>query len=258
MVLMTLDDGEALFGRYIGAMGYDTLAYHPDLGTAKRPDYLISDGNRRVVVEVESFNTPPLSADHPRSGFVSMTPKLRAIRDKISAGAKQLKNIKDYPLVVVLANPHNSWVPLDGAMFLGALFGDMQFSFLPDSESGVFHAGRNGRLHVTEPDGSTHGNHPYLSAVAVLRASYSQDAWSAAMTQSEEAGYVEPLALLREANRLMAQQCETASGEIGLDVYETVSQSAIPLPRDIFSGPNDTRWGIIDNYRYGQISGPLG
>jgi len=81
MVSMALDDGEALFERYLKASGYEIVAYHPDLDTQKRPDYLISAGNKHVVVEVESFNTPPLSTDHPRSGFVSMTPKLRAIRD---------------------------------------------------------------------------------------------------------------------------------------------------------------------------------
>jgi len=215
MVFMAHDDGEALFERYLEASGYDIVAYHPDLGTQKRPDYLISARHKHVVVEVESFNTPPLSADHPRSGFFSMTPKLRAVRDKVSAGAKQLKGIRDYPLVVVLANPRNSWVPLEGAMFLGALFGDMQYSFTPDGD-GIFHAGRNGRLHITKPDGSTHGNHPYLSAVAVLRLCYSHDVWVAAMSQSQDAGYTEPLALLREANRLVTQQDEIATKEFAL------------------------------------------
>jgi len=33
-----------------------------------------------------------------------MTPKLRAVRNKTTAGAEQLKGIEGYPLVVVLAN----------------------------------------------------------------------------------------------------------------------------------------------------------
>jgi len=140
-------------------------------------------------------------------------------------------------------------------MFIGALFGDMQYSFTPDGDDGIFHAGRNGRLHVTEPDGSTHGNHSYLSAVAVLRFCYSQDIWAAAMLQSQDTGYIEPLALLREANRLVAQQSEITARGTCLDVYETVSRSAIPLRRDIFIGPDDTRWGIIGGDRYGQIGG---
>jgi hypothetical protein len=172
MVVVRSDPGEALFERYLKANGYDVLAYEPDHGTAKRPDYLIRAAGHEVVVEVESFNTRPMPLT-PRSGFVNMTPKLKKVRNKITAGAEQLKGIEHRPLVVVLANPRNSWVPLEGPMFIGALFGDSQASFAPDGEL-FFHSGRNGRLHVKEPDGSVRGNHPYLSAVAVLRFVYPQ------------------------------------------------------------------------------------
>jgi len=169
------DPGEALFERYLKANGYDVVAYEPDLGTTKRPDYLVRAAGQDVVVEVESFNTPPMPLT-PRSGFVNMTPKLKTVRNKITAGAEQLKGIEGHPLVVVLANPRNSWVPLVGPVFIGALFGDSQVSFTADGEL-YFHSGRNGRLHVKEPDGSVRGNHRYLSAVAVLRLVYPQAAY---------------------------------------------------------------------------------
>lgn len=38
---VTSDPGEALFERYLKANGYDILAYERDLGTPKRPDYLV-------------------------------------------------------------------------------------------------------------------------------------------------------------------------------------------------------------------------
>ena len=87
---MRTDLGEALFERYLNANGYDVFAYEPDLGTTKRPDYLVRAAGRHVVVEVESFNTPPMPLT-PRSGFVIMTPKLKAVQNKITAGAQQLK-----------------------------------------------------------------------------------------------------------------------------------------------------------------------
>lgn len=37
-----------------------------------------------------------------------------------TAGAEQVKGIEGYPLVVVLANPQKSWVPLEGLIFIGA------------------------------------------------------------------------------------------------------------------------------------------
>ncbi|MFZ0227476.1 MAG: hypothetical protein WAL41_11130 [Mycobacterium sp.] len=98
------DPGEALFRRYLDEAGYEILAYEPDLGTPKRPDFLICADGREVVVEVESFGTPPMPVT-PRSGFVSMAPQLKAVRNKVSAGAAQLRGIEGYPLIVVLANP---------------------------------------------------------------------------------------------------------------------------------------------------------
>jgi hypothetical protein len=256
MVAMTTDPGEALFERYLKANGYDVLAYEPDLGTTKRPDYLVRAAGKEVVVEVESFNTPPIPLT-PRSGFVNMTPKLKTVRNKITAGAEQLKGIEGYPLVVVLANPRNSWVPLEGPLFIGALFGDSQVSFAPDGEL-FFHSGRNGRLHVKEPGGSVRGNHPYLSAVAVLRFVYPQAAWAAAMQQSQDAGNTNPLAILREAHHLLGQRSEAGAEAICLDVYESLSESAVSMHREVFAGPHDTRWGITSPGQYGQVTRPLG
>ena len=253
MIAVPADPGETMFKRYLTANGYDILAYEPDLGTAKRPDFHVRALGHEFIVEVESFNTPPMPLT-PRSGAVSMAPRLKAVRNKIKAGAEQLKGIEGYPLVVVLANPRNSWVPLEGPMFIGALFGDMQVSFAPGG--GIFfHAGRNGRLQVTEPDGSVHGNHPYLSAVAVLRFVYPQAAWAAAMRQSQEVG---PLAIVRGANQLLAEQGDTAATAVCLDVFESVSETAVPLPREIFAGPNDTRWGVSNPGQYGQLAGVSG
>jgi hypothetical protein len=246
--------GEALFERYLHANGYDILAYERDLGTPKRPDYFIRAKGHEIVVEVESFNTPPMPLT-PRSGAVSMVPQLKAVRNKISAGAKQLKGIEDYPLVVVLANPRNSWVPLEGPVFIGALFGDSQVSFAPDGAL-FFHSGRNGRLHVKEPDGSVRGNHPHLSAAAVLRFIYPQAAWTIAMQQGQEAGNTNPIAIVREAHHLLGQQGKAAAEAVCLDVYESLSETAVPLPREVLSGPYDTRWGITSPGQYGQLAGP--
>jgi hypothetical protein len=57
-IVSTLTDpGGLLFEHYLAGRGYESLAYEPDLGTRKRPDYLIQAGGHEVVVEVESLNT---------------------------------------------------------------------------------------------------------------------------------------------------------------------------------------------------------
>jgi hypothetical protein len=89
------------------------------------------------------------------------------------AGRRRCRKLGFYPSRVT------AWAA-EGPVFIGALFGDSQVSFTPDGEP-YFHSGRNGRLHVKEPDGSVRGNHPYLSAVAVLRLVHPLAAWAVAM-----------------------------------------------------------------------------
>lgn len=183
MVPMATDPGEALFERYLDAHGYEILAYEPDLGTAKRPDYLVRFSGSEFVVEVKSFDTPPLAPASSPSGFTPL-PSLTAVRNKISTGASQLKGITGYPLVVVLTNPRMSPVPLVPAMVISAMYGDQQVSF-PENDELMWSTGRNGRLHVDEPDGSVRGSHPYLSAVCVLRVAHAEDARVVAWLRGE-------------------------------------------------------------------------
>lgn len=139
----------------------------------EKPDYLIRAAGHELVVEVKSFNTPPMPLSSP-SGFVR-APELKAVRRKISEAAAQLKDIDGYPVVVVLTNPRRSWVPLAADQVIDAMYGDKVVMF---DEHGKlqWRTGRNGRLHVDEPDDSVRGSHPHLSAVAVLRHTNAQDA----------------------------------------------------------------------------------
>ncbi|HTJ67277.1 MAG TPA: hypothetical protein VL551_07090 [Actinospica sp.] len=249
------DDGERLFKRYAEANGYEMLAYEPDLGTDKRPDYLIRAGDRDLVVEVESF--VQATAWPTYNGAINMKPYLTRVRDKIKNGADQLKGIGGYPLVVVLANPANAYLPLDGAMFFGAMYGDLEVTF--EEGGGLrMQTGRNGRMHVDEPDGSSRGHHPHVSAIAVLRTTYTEDAHTAAILEAQSKGYTNPIAAVRFALQSLADLDETSDEIVCLDVFETVSQSAVPLAREALAGPYDSRWGQVSPGRYGRIHPPTG
>jgi len=65
-----------------------------------------------------------------------------------------------------------------------------------------------------------------------------------------------PPAILREAEHLQGQRGEAAAESICLDVSECLSDSAVPLPREVLAGPHDTRWGITSPGQYGQVEGP--
>ncbi|MGH3589631.1 MAG: hypothetical protein ACRDQV_14175 [Pseudonocardiaceae bacterium] len=244
---MTTDPAELLFERYLAEHGYEVLSYEVDLGTRKRPDYLIRVGGHEVVVEVESFNTQ-LRQPGP-GGFVAL-PDLKVVRRKITAGAEQLKGIGKYPLVVLLVNPQRLPLPLASDQMIAAMYGNQVVTFTDDGLQ--WRTGRNGRLRVDEPDGSVRGNHPYLSAVAVLRCSYAEDAWATAWLRQRGTEYTNAVAAYAQA-LTRAERAGLHGEAVSLDVFETVSEAAVALPRVVFDGPTDTRWGKISEGQYGPL-----
>jgi hypothetical protein len=249
---VTGDPGEELFERYIEQRGYSVLDYHPDLGTAKRPDYLVRADGTDVVVEVESFKTAVVRAPTEPGGSAALS-DLRPVRNKISTGAEQLEGISGYPLIVVIVNPYHIAVPLVPSHLVAAMYGDLAFEFLSGGAQ-QWSLGRNGRLHVGEPDGTSHGNHPYLSAVGVLRAGSGLDLKIVADLRSKT-GTGNPLQIVAQA--LSGDGSTQVQREaLSLDVFETVSDAALAVPRTIFNGWGDTRWGRVSPGHYGPIASP--
>lgn len=252
MASMTKDPGELLFERYLAEHGGEILAYEPDLGTSKRPDYLVRVAGQEVVVEVKSFDTQ-LRLPVPGPGGFVPGPPFNAVRKKITVAAEQLKGISPYPLVVVLANPGHLPLPLSANQMIAAMYGDHEVTFTDDGLQ--WRTGRNGRLHVDEPDGTVRGNHPYLSAVAVLRCTDAADAWATAWLQRDGGSHPNVFAAYTAA-LTRAEQSGVHGDTVSLDVFETVSEAAVPLPRNVFTGPTDTRWGRISEGRYGPLVPP--
>lgn len=250
---MTTDLAELMFEHYLAEHGYEILSYEGDLGTRKRPDYLVRRDGHEVVVEVESFNTQLRQPVGGPGGFVAL-PGLKVVRQKITAGAEQLKGIGKCPLVVVLVNPQRLLLPLAPDQMIAAMYGDQVVTFAEDGLQ--WRTGRNGRLRVDEPDGSARGNHPYLSAVAVLRGSYAEDAWVTAWLRQHDTEYPNAIAAYAEA-LTRAERAGVGDEAVSLDVFETVSEAAVVLPRVVFDGPTDTRWGKISEGRYGRLVSPL-
>jgi len=72
------------------------------------------------------------------------------------------------------------------------------------------------------------------------------------MQHRQDAGNTTSLAILREADHLLGQQDDAAAEAICRDVYECPSESAVPLSREAFACPHDTRWGITSPGQYGR------
>lgn len=232
------DLAEARVKRYLSERGY-TVTYEPDLGIASRPDFLITAGAHTVVAEVKAFETYGIlqNAVPGQVEARSLTEALKPVRRQISAAAGQLRDLKGrgWPLIAVLSNPGARPIPFTPYMVMSAMYGDleMQAPMLQDGSLGDFRsiAGRNGKLT---------NDHPYLSAVVVVRREDHSARWAAEWIDAHHREFDTTEA--ETAALAEAHQDAPKGDDIFVEVYETVSETAVPLPRDIFNGPRDTRW----------------
>lgn len=162
--------GELLFERYLRESGHSGWREHePDLGINTRPDYRISKNGASAVAEVKEFDDGKLhrrlvESNRNQGFFVGDREVFGDVRNKIRAAARQLKPLEGsgIPLVVVLTNPKNIWLPLDDTDVPAAMYGMPTVGGDYDAERGEI---VNMRL-VPGRNGKLYGSHLYISAVA--------------------------------------------------------------------------------------------
>lgn len=246
-------ESEAWFDEYVRSHGHDPGDPEPGLGIEKNPDRLIRWNGHEVVCEIKQFESHPFARVVGRVGTLSMKEVLNPVRRKVSKAAEQLKPLagSEWPLVVVLANPKGHPVPLSTDEILWALFGDPIIQISINTATGAASGparhtvGRNSRLLF---------NHQYVSAVVVLRrGSHRQDwhnaCWERTRAKQENFDPSDIEAILRLAEQVEeAENAALANGEIEegdylfTEVFTATSETAVPLPRDVFDGERDTRW----------------
>ncbi|MBC2904812.1 hypothetical protein [Streptomyces cupreus] len=242
--MQTFDAGaaaEARVARYLNERGY-TFAVEPDLGIDKRPDFLVTAAGHTVVAEVKAFETYGMFTDAVPNQLMARSLKeaLRPIRRQIANAAGQLRGLQDrgWPLVVVLDNPAGRPIPIDSPhMVISAMYGDfrMEAPVLADGSLSDFQAvaGRNGKLT---------NDHPYISAVAVVRREDHAAAWAAQWFDTHQADFGDDVTALSASFAEASATDAPLGDEVFLEIFETISPTAVPLPRDIFNGPRDLRW----------------
>lgn len=240
----TGDIAEARVARYLRERGY-TYEIEPEFGTGRHPDYLITAAEHTIVAEVKSFDTKGLFQDFEAAaqdgiGQVLSRPVgdgLAPLRKTIKKAAGQLKGLQDrgWPLVVVLDNPAGRPIPFTSELIVSAMYGDLAFQVSAPTDGSHADlqaiAGRNGRLT---------NDHTYISAVAVVRHESHAAQWAARWFDTHRPTFADGTEM---AAAFAAAGADAPAGdEIFLEVFETVSTSAVPLPRDVFNGPRDVRW----------------
>lgn len=243
---------EELFNRYLNERGYSWIS--PCDSDQRNPDRLITapDG-RQAVCEVKSFATLGLlEKAHFREGEAGIRVSqpmaclqeeaLKSIRGKIKQAAKQLKRYEDcgLPLMVVLANPMGCPIPLDERSVIAAMYGDFDAVFEltePGSDrEGVsrMQTGRNGRLT---------NDHQYVSAIALLCERPHSAVWAEEWLKENRSRFDHDQDLSVACLEAAKAEGVPQGSDVFLSVIETVNNQAVRLPRNLFNGPLDLRYG---------------
>lgn len=244
---------EVWFDEYVRSRGQEPGKPHPDLGISAKPDRLITWNGHEVVCEIKQFESSPYKGLPEGGGVIDVTKVLGQVRRKITrAATEQLKPLadSDWPLVIVLANPKGYPVSFSGWEMVSALYGDPVIQIPINTITG---AASGPAIHTVGKNGRMLRNHQYVSAVVALHQGSHQKLWhDTHWTQLQAEADLDPGdldGLYRLANQLdEMQEAALANGEIEdgtylfVEVFTATSQTAVPLPRDVFDGPRDSRW----------------
>jgi hypothetical protein len=246
-------ESEAWFDEYVRWHGHDPGDPEPDLGVGKNPDRLMTWSGHEVVCEIKQFESSPFARLGEGGGVMDVKEVLGQVRRKVSRAAEQLKPLAatDWPLVVVLVNPKGLPVSMSEHEMVWALYGDPVIRLTINTDIGTAVGPAE---HTVGENSRMLRNHRYVSAVVALhRGSHRQDWHNACWERlkAEESGF-DPSdidTIVKLAERVEdAEAAALANGEIEegdylyTEVFTAISETAVPLPRDVFDGPRDTRW----------------
>ncbi len=275
-----MNESERQFATYLNLYGYQ-WEHEPDLGPAKRADFLVTRGGDQMLCEVKAFvhgdlfSTPlaPLvdgagtddveeddegsdddedseddedSDDEEEvggSGSGRGLPRLvyrrdptqmvKPIRGQLREAAKKYREFAGLglPLVDILVNDCHLHIPMHDQAIVSAMYGDASVRLSLDSGEATVVLGRNGAL-------TNHGQ--YISGVGVLRVTELSELWLQEWKLDNADKFATAAELIAD---LQAKENLVPRGvRLSIDLFETASDTAVPIPRTEFTGEFDERY----------------
>ncbi len=226
---------EKLFEEYLVLQDMTSFEFEKEWeGIPTHPDYTVYHNNSTFIFDVKEFDYRPL---HP--GQIVFDNPCDRIREKINEvrKRKQFKYFKDKPCCLVLYT-HDPMVELhEWTTMLGAMYGDFGVTMLFDTENGsavpdstrqaFLTDGKMFRYESSKPQNQT------ISALVTLRYIHvGQRRYRKIFRESLKS--VEPMADI---------DFDVDEKRVGVIVWEN-AHARVPLPRDMFLGSYDVRWGV--------------
>jgi len=234
---------EELFERYLESQGLGFEFERQYEGKSRRPDYTVAIGGKEYLFEVKEFepgDTPP--------GTSQFDP-YRRIRAKIDAAQKKFKEFEGFPCCLVLYNSAAFVMTERPYAVLGAMYGDagIRIPFDPhrikataEPEAAFLGGGKMIRPHWKEPENRR------ISALLTLRhypsgkRRYSR--WWVGIRAQIKAGAI-------DRDSVPGPPFDIEELGLGVVVWDN-AYAEISLPLDIFRGPYDERWSVVDDNQW--------
>jgi hypothetical protein len=244
---------ELLLEGYLRNHGCTHFEFEPEIeGTSRRPDYRLRCAGSEILLEVKEFRAEP---DDIKSGFGVFDP-YPPLREKINAARDKFRHLKQYCCCLVLYNVDKPLILLDWQHIYGAMLGNLGFSVpidvpgnpAPDDAEirSIFMSG--GKMHRERAGVPVAPQNQTVSAILVLgRVAAGERLFHAELRQREaQSGQrVGVEELLQELELTRGTRLDTRWRPLRIVVHEN-PYARIPLPRELFRGPWDERYGGLD------------
>jgi hypothetical protein len=203
------------------------------------PDYTVTHNGREFLFDVKDFDP------YAPMGFMQFDSH-PYIRERINKGRKKFKQFGGYACVVVLKNSGNPHVHLeDSNIVLGSMYGRGAFRipvYVGDGraprETPPIEYGFTGNDGMMFRDGRFQNTR--ISALITIRQI------GVGRRRLRKIWKEFPSLSVDKASEVAAERFPNFDAyemQAGVIVWESAG-AAIPIPRDMFTGPYDVRWGI--------------
>jgi hypothetical protein len=244
---------DLVFEEYLKAHGHPDFEYERQLpGTNRVPDYQIPWTPQPLLFEVKGFEVPVTI------GFGAVDP-YPPLREKITQATKQFKDVEDHTCSLVLHYAGPGLIFLEPDFILGAMLGNIGFeipiqhygntalSFDEKNISNVFTSGGRMIRYARSGEPIAPQNTTISAVIVVEHFNLGQRRFNKHYETLERA-----LGRTLTTDELFAemQAARGTNRDVTLRAVRAVvcenPYARLPLPRELFAGPYDERYGSDD------------
>ncbi len=234
---------ELLFEQYMADHGLSADHEPAIAGRSARLDYRLTRGGQPFWFEVKEFGESYIPGGGAFDPYIS-------IRNRIGKAAKQFADYKGESCSIVFYNDRLNLASIYAPeIVLGAMLGNVSVTVPVDfgtgRETGPSRTGFSEGGKMIEPNLKVPQNTSISAVIALERLGVGGREFRV-MVAAKEASEERRLSWTEFFQLLQADREKNSRHVLRTMVYEN-PYAAVPLPRDLFNGPYDERWGQIEN-----------